>query len=442
MLRDAWAKFVAKVRFYYSLNHEFRLVQENVNVLVHQPPWLKLFDQDRFRLMEELERERQSKGYEQSFEEKEPLISVRIATYNNSKELLERAIPSVLKQTYKNWEIIIVGDYCTDDTEKKVKALNDKRIRFTDLSYHYRYPEYQVHRWMAQGVMAHNQAVRMCKGSWIAPLDDDNEFLPNHLDVLLRKVQREKLELVYGNMISIDRETGEKKRVGGFPPAIGNFDFSACLYNRALRIFPFDINSYLFYEVCDTNMIRRLSEAGVRMGFINRYVTNYWFRKPGSPRVKETFPNQKYTYDLLKMVENKPGDLDMPQADLLLETIRDSLGDTLVLGNENKKLTAFVTAVFKKKLSFSTSKLMISSDLPKQKKKFDVVILNLLENVVFKKYATICPLVSINGLLYLHQGEELVAKLNSDPHFELVQDHLYFKLAESKEYDKSNRNSG
>ncbi|MCP2502095.1 MAG: hypothetical protein NCA08_11110 [Deltaproteobacteria bacterium] len=48
------------------------------------------------------------------FADREPLVSVRIATYNRARILVERTIPSVLSQTYRNFEIMIVGDHCTE----------------------------------------------------------------------------------------------------------------------------------------------------------------------------------------------------------------------------------------------------------------------------------------------------------------------------------------
>src|SRR5690242_4802472 len=48
--------------------------------------------------------------------DKDPLVSVTIPTYNLGQILVERTIPSVLAQTYKNWELIVYGDVCTDDT--------------------------------------------------------------------------------------------------------------------------------------------------------------------------------------------------------------------------------------------------------------------------------------------------------------------------------------
>jgi glycosyltransferase involved in cell wall biosynthesis len=63
-----------------------------------------------------------------------PAISVVIATYNRSRALAH-AIESVLGQTFTDWELIVVGDACTDDTAEIVARYveADPRVRFVNL---------------------------------------------------------------------------------------------------------------------------------------------------------------------------------------------------------------------------------------------------------------------------------------------------------------------
>jgi glycosyltransferase involved in cell wall biosynthesis len=58
---------------------------------------------------------------------------VYVSTYNRSSLLANRAIKSVLAQTYTNFEFIIVGDSCIDNTEEMVKNINDARIKFYNI---------------------------------------------------------------------------------------------------------------------------------------------------------------------------------------------------------------------------------------------------------------------------------------------------------------------
>ena len=57
------------------------------------------------------------------------LISVVIPSFNY-ENLISQSIESVLAQTYNNWELIIVDDCSTDDTEDIVNAIKDNRIKF------------------------------------------------------------------------------------------------------------------------------------------------------------------------------------------------------------------------------------------------------------------------------------------------------------------------
>jgi len=61
---------------------------------------------------------------------KDPLVSILIATYNRPKCLTQRAIKSVLNQTYENFEIVVVGDHCSEETVRAVEKIDDERLIF------------------------------------------------------------------------------------------------------------------------------------------------------------------------------------------------------------------------------------------------------------------------------------------------------------------------
>ena len=101
-----------------------------------------------------------------------PLISIILPTYNRAW-CIEKAMKSVLAQTYANWELVIVDDGSTDDTPDVVAGFDDPRIRLL--------------RQGNNGVSAaRNYGIRECRGDVVALLDSDDEWLPNKLDTQQR----------------------------------------------------------------------------------------------------------------------------------------------------------------------------------------------------------------------------------------------------------------
>lgn len=214
-----------------------------------------------------------------------PLISVYVPTYNRVALLIERAVKSVLSQTYTNFEFIIVGDCCTDDTEARVKTIKDSRIRFYNLPIRgYRYPPTAENHWLAGPVVAANQALSMVRGKWIARIDDDDEWTPDHLEVLLRFAQEGKYEFVsgsyeaerYGKRTVVDAKD-DNPRIGGT---------QTWLYRSYLKFFKYNINCWRknWNRVNDTDLQDRFDKAGVRVGFLEKMVA-YILPRPGETTI-------------------------------------------------------------------------------------------------------------------------------------------------------------
>jgi glycosyltransferase involved in cell wall biosynthesis len=96
-------------------------------------------------------------------------VSVILPTYNRG-DLIGRAIQSVLAQTYRDFELIIVDDGSTDNTEEVVRTFDDRCIR---------YLKYPKNRGVAA---ARNTGIKMAGGSYIAFQDSDDEWLPPKLE--------------------------------------------------------------------------------------------------------------------------------------------------------------------------------------------------------------------------------------------------------------------
>ena len=120
------------------------------------------------RLREKLIALRRSDGYAATFENRHPLVSVPIATFNAAEVLVDRAIASVRAQTYDRWEIVVVGDGCTDDTAARVARLDDRRIRFVNLPFRTTvFPPGRHERWQISGVAPWNRAIELSQGEWL-----------------------------------------------------------------------------------------------------------------------------------------------------------------------------------------------------------------------------------------------------------------------------------
>jgi glycosyltransferase involved in cell wall biosynthesis len=98
-----------------------------------------------------------------------PNVSIILPTYNRSK-LLRRSIVSVLAQTYKNFELLVVDDASTDHTKDIVESFDDERIH------------YICHDTNLGGGAARNTGISKAKGNYISFQDSDDEWLPEKLE--------------------------------------------------------------------------------------------------------------------------------------------------------------------------------------------------------------------------------------------------------------------
>jgi len=118
-------------------------------------------------------------------------VSVIIATYNYSS-VLRCAIHSVLGQTYRDFEILVIGDGCTDDSEAVAASFGDQRIRWHNLA---RNSGYQA--------APNNAGLRIARGRYVAYLGHDDLWLPNHLDLLVQKIEQTGADVAYSLGIMI-----------------------------------------------------------------------------------------------------------------------------------------------------------------------------------------------------------------------------------------------
>jgi len=209
-----------------------------------------------------------------------PLISVTIATYNRSDLLTKRTLPSIFGQTYPNLEIIIVGDGCTDRTAEMITEIGDSRVRFVNLPERGKYPSDQRKRWMVAGVPPINEALRLARGTWIAHIDDDDIFEPEHIETMLRFAREGLYEFVYSKM-SKQTGTDSWEIIGSAPDGCWHVPHSNAFFRSYLKLFKFDLNSWRYELTADHQVWERMSRCGVRVGFLDRTTTQSPLR-PGA----------------------------------------------------------------------------------------------------------------------------------------------------------------
>lgn len=122
-----------------------------------------------------------------------PLVTV-ITSYYNDQAFLKDAIDSVLAQTYKNWELILINHASTDSSRDIAHSYKDERIKHIDLHQNYG----------ATGNFLAQTGLKNANGEFIKFLSADDILKPNALNTLLQAALTNQADLVFGNLEFID----------------------------------------------------------------------------------------------------------------------------------------------------------------------------------------------------------------------------------------------
>ena len=128
----------------------------------------------------------------------EPIISVMLCAYN-AELYIREAVESVLRQTFNDFEFIIVDDGSTDNTVRSIRSFNDKRIRLIQGRHDY--------------IRSLNLGMRSCRGEYIARMDADDKMMPDRLEKQLA-VMRDNPDLAA--CFSWAEKTGMADGIHGF----------------------------------------------------------------------------------------------------------------------------------------------------------------------------------------------------------------------------------
>lgn len=124
---------------------------------------------------------------------KTPLVSVVMSVYNGEKYLRE-AIESILNQTFKDFEFIIINDGSTDDTLKIINSYNDPRIVL-------------ISRKNKGLVASLNEGIEKARGKYIARMDADDRSMPQRLEKQIEYMKSHSKVVICGTtFVEIDSE--------------------------------------------------------------------------------------------------------------------------------------------------------------------------------------------------------------------------------------------
>jgi len=115
-----------------------------------------------------------------------PFVSIVIPTYNHA-HFLKRALYSIQEQTYTNWEVIVVDNYSTDNTQEIIDSFTNLRIKY-----------YKIHN---NGVIAasRNKGIKESNGEWVAFLDSDDWWSPDKIETCVNEIT-EKIDFIYHDL--------------------------------------------------------------------------------------------------------------------------------------------------------------------------------------------------------------------------------------------------
>jgi len=187
-----------------------------------------------------------------------PRVSVIIATYNWSS-VLPYSIGSVLRQTMQDFEILVVGDGCTDDSEQLVASIGDPRIRWFNLPANTRHQS-----------APNNEGLRQARGEFIAYLGHDDLWLPHHLEVLVKALDDSDAGMAHSVVALVDADGAEV--VASSRPAYGAWAPPSCrMHRRSVTEAVGGWRDYREMTVApETELWLRARKAGIRSEFVPR----------------------------------------------------------------------------------------------------------------------------------------------------------------------------
>jgi glycosyltransferase involved in cell wall biosynthesis len=256
------ARIESTVNFIYD-NLEF--LGQNLNV---------------FELQKELILARNTREFRNVFKKKSPKISVIIPISRPTK-IVEKALLSVVTQTYVNIEIILVAEKLRSDIKKLILKLNDSRIKLL-INEKQTSVTGSWSKWATSGAESRSLGMLNAKGDFFTFLDDDDLMQPNKIEMCLNFARDFEYELV-GHMDGVSRngdlvplrtnKIGKTRNyLGGSVDYLGLGTNVLLIHNFFLKV-KWPSYNYKNLKGNDTVFIRMLFELNPKFGFLPEILT-------------------------------------------------------------------------------------------------------------------------------------------------------------------------
>ena len=216
-----------------------------------------------------------------------PRFSVVIPVYNVADNMLRECIDSVLNQTYRNFEIVLVDDASTQESVRTVLAEYDKTIEGgqkakgienVDITVIYRKENGHISR-------ATNDGIAAAKGEFVALCDCDDLYAPNALHEIAKKLnENPEYDFIYSDEDKIS-EDGKERRDPFFKPDWSPETFMSYMYTCHLAVYRKSLMDELggirvgFEGSQDYDFVLRLMEKTNKIGHVPKILYHWRMRK-------------------------------------------------------------------------------------------------------------------------------------------------------------------
>lgn len=129
-----------------------------------------------------------------------PLVTIVLPTYNRGKTFIEEAVVSILNQTYKNFELLIIDDG-SDNTSKLISSIKDNRIKY------YKFAVNLGEYWVT------NYGVSLASGKYLTWVHSDDILPNNSLEIRVGALNNNsQLDFVHGDIMIVDEKNCELEK--------------------------------------------------------------------------------------------------------------------------------------------------------------------------------------------------------------------------------------